>query len=282
MDELNIEQNEILTGCMLGDGNLVKLYGNQNSAFRVGHCEQQKEYNEWLCEKFKPFSLSITTEKRAKIDGFDKIRNTPIRSKTEFCNICVFRTKKHPIFRKLEQTWYARNVNGDYLLDKNKRRIKIVPNDISLTELSLAVWYFDDGTNLHNTNSKYKQRNAVLHTLAFTTQECNILTKEINKLGINCKVRINKEKPEIVILSCSYFNFIEMVKKYLPCKQLFYKVDLSNYKPPNKRHAAKVNNKTIRKTFRLLNNKVPQKEIAKILNLGEATISNIKNGKYNH
>ena len=275
---LNKKQREIIIGSLLGDGSLTKVYGNGNSAFRDAHCPAQLNYLKWKHLTLEPFSLPLKVEKRATIKGFNKSTNSPIMDKNTKSDVWVMRTLSSPEIKELEKQWYLRDEARNYKFYKN-RRIKIVPEDIVLTPLSLTVWFLDDGSNLYNGNSKYKSRNAVFHTLGFTFDECEILSYKIKQLGLPaCGVRQNKGKPEIVIYSNSYKDFMDMVNKYNEIEDMRYKTKSENYTEPNKKHSAKLSKKNVLEVISLHNAGRKQKDISIMFDVSTATICNIING----
>lgn len=277
--ELTQRQREIITGSLLGDGSLTKIYGNKSSAFREAHSMAQLDYIQWKHKNLEPLSLPLKIEKRSTINGFDKSKNSPIIDKNIKTDFAVMRTYSTPEFKELEKIWYLRNHSNDYVFDKNNRRIKIIPDSVVLTPLSLMVWFLDDGTNLYNGNSQYKSRNAVFHTLSFKFEECEKLKDQIQQLGFTgCGVRSNKEKPEIVIYSSSYCKFMQAIDELNEVEKMKYKTDMRAYTEPNRKHSAKLTKKDILKIITLHNSGEKQKEISCIFNVSTATICNIVNG----
>ena len=192
-------QIEIINGSLLGDACLEKLETSKcNSRFIEKHGIQQLEYLQWKFKELKPFTQTIGYGEEIKDD--------------KTYQYCKFNTFNCPCFTFLESKWY-------------KQRIKIVPNDLILTPLTLAVWYFDDGYFCKD------QKNITIYTNGFSLKEVKKLVKKLHKLGIkNCHMRQSQEsrgsKPEIYIEkpSCErFFNIIQSHIDFIKCMK--YKLE---------------------------------------------------------
>jgi transposase len=271
--ELTQKQEEILVGSLLGDGSLSKVeLPARLSAYKEGHSVQQENYLLWKYEQLKPFSCRFKKEiRKTTIKGFDHDANKAIYSDIPH-EFFVMNTIFHPIFVNLENKWYLRDKDGKYIFDDNGRRIKIVPKDINLTPLALAVWFFDDG------HRNERDGQAYFSTLAFTFQECNFLVDQLKFLGItNCWVRDRYSKPDIAIGYSSYLYFINMIKPYLPDKCMEYKIDLANLKQTKYRYT--MNEVLAKQIITLKNNGMRQSEIAKELNISKYQVNRFIMGK---
>jgi hypothetical protein len=266
-------QEQILTGSLLGDGSLTKI-GKKNklSSYEEGHCLQQKDYLHWKFERLKPFSVKFSKLVNNKtIVGFDKDILKAIYENRPH-EFYFMRTIFHPLFKGMELKWYLRDANGDYIFNKNGKRIKIVPKDIKITFLSLAIWFFDDGWRNENDGQAY------FSTLSFTFDECEFLVNKIKDLGIsNCWVRDRNKKPEIAIGFSSYLDFINSIKPYVPDKCMEYKINLDGLKQTKYRH---IMNKNIAvEIINLHNNNISQTEIAKRVNMSKTQVNRFLLGK---
>ena len=115
-----------------------------------------------------------------------------------------FTTKSLPVFTTLHKIFYQANK-------------KIIPNNLEIDPLSLAVWFMDDGS---------KSRSAVyLNTQQFTLDGqqklLNLLKNKFNLIG-----SLNKDKKyfRIRINTESTKHFKEIVKPYI-IKLFNYKLD---------------------------------------------------------
>jgi hypothetical protein len=200
--KLSAKQLEIITGSLLGDGHLTTpTKATFNSYFQEEHCVAQEEYCRWKYEQLKPFSRRFFTNKQRAS--------------------CVLRTLCHPVLTALEQKWYKRDENGNRMLNKNGKKIKVLPPDLILTPLSLAILYLDDGTNIP------KRRSVTIATHCFNYSNVEVLCNLIKSLGIdNCKT---VKGPMIYIGASSYLKFIDLVGEYVFSDCMKYKIDLKEY-----------------------------------------------------
>lgn len=209
-NELTSRQIEIINGSLLGDGCIEKLdTSKSNCRFIEKHGIKQLEYLEWKRKELKPFAPEVKF-------GSEKDNWTG-----EIRNFCKMQTFKNPIFTKLESKWY------------NSSRVKIIPSDLILTPLTIAIWYFDDGFNdnaeyIQKIYYKHKRKNIWIYTNGFQLGEVEKLIEKLKNLGIlNCYVKDSGDKrgnqPQVYIGASSYFDFIDMITPYLPCECMKYK-----------------------------------------------------------
>lgn len=57
-----------------------------------------------------------------------------------------------------------------------------MPLDLELTELSVAVWFMDDGRMVHS------RKTGIISTDGFTYEECERLSDKLSEFGIKCGV----------------------------------------------------------------------------------------------
>src|SRR5688500_17261752 len=112
-------QSEIIDGSLLGDGSIT-FTSSGKAVFSKKQKLSRREYLDWHCENIKPFSC--------------KIYECDVKLNDKIYKQAFYYTKASMKFAELRNKWYP---NG----------VKIVPSDISLTPLSLSIWYFDDGSN---------------------------------------------------------------------------------------------------------------------------------------
>lgn len=162
--DLQFELEEVIKGCILGDGRLFKQNKEGNPRFETGHSETQKEYLEF---KFKLLSDIInspiqTVQRKYSTLGF-------AGSKTFY----RFRTKQTSALLKIYNTFYS---NG---------KIKI-PDKISFTPISLAFWYMDDGS--------LSGKRAFFHTEGFSKSDVEKLSLSLQEYGLQNSVCKSKNK----------------------------------------------------------------------------------------
>ena len=222
---LSSEQLQIITGSMLGDGclRMVGRHKVKNSSFAEVHGIKQHDWLGWKYEKLKPLSSFFRT---FITDGRKVENGRVVCDPTKKSEQCRIQTISHPTLTELERKWYLRDENGEYVL-KGKRRIKKIPEDLELTPLILAVWFFDDGSN------NAAKRVAIFNTQSYTKNECEMLVDKLKDFGIDCGVAKNRHQFIIQTKVVSYLNLINLVTEFLPCECVRYKVDLSKYKEPD-------------------------------------------------
>ena len=213
---LTDRQKEILYGSMLGDAKRVS-----DSAAGFGHGEKQKDYLLWKFNEFKNVSNESSLvgvpykDKRSGHEGIGWRFSTKANTDIEECIKEFYYNNNHK----------AKDINAK-VLEK-------------LTELSVAVWFMDDGkTDWHYRgikalNDKNTTPVCTFCTESFSKEGCE-LAKEwfFSKFGI--KVRLKEKKLmnsigyRIIVENESVFKFLDMIKPYvLPLFQ--YKVDRLSY-----------------------------------------------------
>ena len=107
-------QEAIITGCLLGDGS---MRCKTNALLEINHSLKQKAYVDWKYAKLHDLISSPPKARRGK-GGRIAYR---------------FTTRSLPKLTRFYKRFYR---NGE----------KIIPNDLKLDPLSLAVWFMDDGS----------------------------------------------------------------------------------------------------------------------------------------
>lgn len=121
------EQKEILDGLMLGDGNLSIGGKCINARLRINRSFEDYEYSNWILEVFKIFCTKKSLGIKTVFDG---------RYNKNYKSI-YFYTKRNYLFTEYFNRWYK---NGN----------KILPKNLKLTSLVIAIWFADDGTIYEN------------------------------------------------------------------------------------------------------------------------------------
>ena len=176
---LSVKQQSIITGSLLGDGSIDKpRYGN--SAFVKSQCVAHLDYLKWHSEQFGSMSCLIKT--------YPNVAKGKVYYKS------VFRVKTHPFFSHLRQEWYP---GGK----------KIIPRNIILDPLAVAIWYFDDGSNV------VSARQISLATYCFPKGDVQFLSDEMFKhFGIECSVN---NKNVLTVHAESYKTMVDLVRPYM-------------------------------------------------------------------
>lgn len=105
----------------------------------------------------------------------------------------VFITRTDPLFTSLRDLWYPEGV-------------KLVPRSLELTPLSIAIWFFDDGSN------NVAKRQCRFHSNAFRKDDCEHLSSLLEAYQI--KSRVNG-KCVIEVAAESYKALVDIVRPYV-------------------------------------------------------------------
>ena len=130
-DVLFPEEVEVISGHLLGDGNLHKRTPTCNTVFRIERCLRDEDYLKWSSKK-----LIRILNKGGICYHIHKNKKTNKEYKS-----CSFRTKYDECLNPILEKWYPKG-------------IKIVPDDLQITPLILAIWIADDGCIRKNTSNK--------------------------------------------------------------------------------------------------------------------------------
>ena len=184
MGSLTEEQKSILIGCLLGDGSMRK---KRNALLEINHCFDQKVLVDWMFFKFKEYT--ITNPKWRRTNG----RREAYR----------FVTQSLPVFTPFY----------DQFFNKGK---KIVPTNLKLSALALAVWFMDDGS---------KSRSSIyLNTQQFSKKEqLYLIDLLLKKFGIESTLNKDKIYLRIRIRTRSIGRFIKQVEPFV-LEEFKYKI----------------------------------------------------------
>ena len=180
---LTEEQKSILIGCLLGDGSMRK---KKNALLEINHCFEQKALVDWLFSNFK--ELVKTHPKWRKTNG------------------------KREAYRFVTQSLSVLTPFYDQFFSLGK---KIIPTNLKLDAIALAVWFMDDGS---------KSRSSIyLNTQQFSKEEQLFLVELLNKqFGIESTLNKDKIYLRIRIRTRSVAKFINLVKPFV-LKEFRYK-----------------------------------------------------------
>jgi LAGLIDADG DNA endonuclease family len=158
---------DIIIGSLLGDGSMSKTISfpiskKHNSCLVIKHGIKQLQYNLYkkaLLER-EGFKMYFKEEKQ------EDLRMTKGYSETN-----TIRTQNNIVFNEYRKIWYPE--------DK-----KIIPKNIIINPLALAIWYMDDGC--------YTNGIVYLYTNGFTKEECNFLKNYLlERYNIEINVHAN-------------------------------------------------------------------------------------------
>ena len=164
---MNENLDEIITGCLLGDGCISKYINNRNSNFR--YLSSQKDHVVYIYKSIEfLFKLESNIKHRTYYDN---------RTNKTY-NSYYFTTPVSEYFRNLRDIWYP---YGD----------KIIPLDLMVTPTVLKYWYIGDG-HLRNDGRIY------LCTNGFSVSDVDAVVPKLKKY--NAKRYLNNIKQPVIII----------------------------------------------------------------------------------
>ena len=173
---LTERQKAIIVGCLLGDG---AMRCKTNALLEINHSIRQREYVDWKYGELKEIVLTKPHERSGNA-GRVAYR---------------FTTRSLPELTGIYRKFYA--------VDK-----KIIPDDLILQPLSLAVWFMDYGCKSY--------RAVYLNTQKFNIGEQRKLASLLKKqFEINSSLNKDKEYYRLMIAVDSVGRFLEIIRPYL-------------------------------------------------------------------
>jgi hypothetical protein len=154
---LTQRQKSIILGSVLGDGHLRRVKNRANAFLEINHSSKQKEYVDW---KYVELESLVNSSPRLYKNGRDR---TAYR----------FTTRQHPELTAMMDLFYQ---DGK----------KIIPDNLILDEIALAVWYMDDG-------SKCRDNDIYLNTQQLDQISQKKLVVALKKC-FGLEIRMNKDK----------------------------------------------------------------------------------------
>lgn len=180
--KLSQVQKEVLDGTMLGDGSISVARGRVNSGLKFTHSFKQKE---WALRKLSVFENFVPTHRDSTTkDGYDVVS----------CQTAIT-----PEMKNERKRWYD---GGS----------KIVPDDLKLSFLTMAVWYMDDGCIINEGSPTPTARFA---TDGFSHNDVGRLVEKIKELGISTYVVKSGLAQRICVSASSAKAFFEGIEKYV-------------------------------------------------------------------
>ena len=179
----SLKEKNIIIGTALGDGHITKYKKEGESCLSFGHSPKQREYIEWKHSQLKKWIGCKIYELEHNINN--KLYTT--------LNFVTRRNKK---FTELRNIFYKNNK-------------KIFPADFikdNINELSLAVYYMDDGYNCSNRGCEFCCENF--------SREGNIEFINILKNRFNIESHLNKNN-RIYINKSEKMRFFNIIKKHI-------------------------------------------------------------------
>jgi len=233
---LTPEQEQILTGSLLGDGWMAATSAT-SARFSEGHAENQAFYLEWKAEKLTPYTSS--SRDGEKVDG-GKI----FKSRS-------FTTHSCPQLRRFYDLFYPA-----------PHRIRVFPKDLPerMTSLVLAVWYMDDG-------SLAKGNEPRIH---FGIDQVSLFRglKALRALGLKPKV-YGEGSEKAIHFPKQRHIFRELVEPHIP-ECMSYKIPGETPRQKGDRNARRL---TPEEAARLYEGGLSTEAIADLFKVGSSTVT---------
>ena len=176
MGSLTERQKAIIEGCLLGDG---AMRCKTNALLEINHSIKQCDYVEL---KYNELKSLVSTQPRRRFGNAGRVAYR-------------FTTRSLPVLTEIYRKFY---MTGK----------KIIPDNLTIHPLSLAVWFMDDGCKSY--------RSVYLNTQKFNVTEQNRLAALL-KQQFDIKASLNKDKKyyRLRIAVSSVGKFLEIIKPYL-------------------------------------------------------------------
>ena len=191
VERLNQFQKSVIIGTVLGDGYLRIVPGRQDAFLEINHTIKQCEYVMWKYNVLEGIRAGAPKE-RNRNGGRKAIR---------------FYTRQSPELTKIHFDFYQ---NGE----------KVIPRDLKLDPLALAVWFMDDG-------SRCRESDVYLNTQQFTDENQEILLKVLLGLGLEARLNGDKEYKRIRFLKTSVPKLFSIIEPHI-IPSMMYKIGLES------------------------------------------------------
>ncbi len=153
---LTKQQKSMIIGTLLGDGYIRCMPGRVDAFLEINHSWKAKAYVDW---KYSILKNIVESPPKKRISGKNRFAYR-------------FFTKQHVDITKLHKDFY---VNGR----------KVIPKNLQLDPIILAVWFMDDG-------SKSRAHDVYLNTQQYSLRDQRRLLFYLREIGL--KARLNKDK----------------------------------------------------------------------------------------
>ena len=188
---LTQRERSIVIGSILGDGYLRKLKGRKNAFLEINHSIKAKDYVHWKYENLKRLCKSEPKERVSSYLGGKEKR------------ALRFYTIQHPELTEI--------MDGFYRQGK-----KVIPKNLKLNPLILAVWFMDDGSR--------SRGNFYLNTQQFSFKDQRYLLYLLRELGLRARLNKDKQYYRIRFLKESVPKLKELIGPYV-IDSLKYKIE---------------------------------------------------------
>ena len=172
-------ERSIIVGSILGDGHVRIIPGRSDAFLEINHSLKAKDYVNWKFKHLKRICISSPKERNTN-DGRIAYR---------------FFTRQHKDITALYRLFY-----------RNRR--KVIPRNIHLDPLSIAVWYMDDG-------SKSRSSDIYLNSQQFAQNDQRMLLFYLREHGIRARLNRDKKYYRIRILKDSIADFMKFIEPHV-------------------------------------------------------------------
>ena len=173
-------ERSVVIGSLLGDGYLRIIPGRKDAFLEINHSIKAAKY---VDEKYRLLKRLCTSPPKERVSGSDG------RSAYRFFTNQVSElTALHARFYK----------NGK----------KVIPADLSLDPLVMAIWYMDDG-------SKCRPSDIYLNTQQFSLLDQQRLIHKLREVGVRARLNKDKHYHRIRILKESVPHFMKMIEPFV-------------------------------------------------------------------
>ncbi|MCF7833676.1 MAG: hypothetical protein K9L98_00725 [Candidatus Pacebacteria bacterium] len=169
----------IIIGSLLGDGYMRIVPSRADAFLEINHSIKAKAYVDYKYTNLKRLCQSAPKE-RSTNDNRIAYR---------------FFTRQDKELTDLYNQFYKNNK-------------KLIPKNLILNPLILAVWYMDDG-------SKCRDSDIYLNTQQFSISDQKILVYKLRLFGITARLNKDKKYHRIRILKTSIKIFMEIISPYI-------------------------------------------------------------------
>lgn len=168
-------QKSVIIGTILGDGYVRIIPKRKNALLEINHSIKEKKYVEWKYSVLR-----------------NLVKSPPKLRKTNGNRVAYrFYTKQLPELTKLYRLFYRNNK-------------KIIPPNLILNRIILAVWYMDDGSKCGNSNFYF-------NTQQYSLDDQKKLINKLEKIGLKAKLNKDKNYWRIRLVSKSIERFKQLV-----------------------------------------------------------------------
>lgn len=174
-EKLSDRVRAILLGTLLGDASVGTHKGYANARVQMRHSKKQEEYFNWKRDILRP---EISVDNTAHSGNKDTLLQQVTNKKEYGTAKLRYQSKVLPSLTHLET-----------LMKEGGKKVVKRSTLNQMTELSLAVWWQDDGSLVA------RGRQGVLCTDGFTEEEVKIIEQYMRvKWGINTKAYLVREQ----------------------------------------------------------------------------------------